>query len=340
MKFSIIIPLYNKAAYIVSTIESVLAQTFTDFEVIVIDDGSTDSGPELVAAIKDPRLSLVRQANAGVSVARNRGISLARGEWVAFLDADDRHHPDYLATLLLAHEAYPQADTIATGFFNVFDTEDASPPPWPAPSAALEIELVIDLPRRWMISATLSTSAVAVRTSRLQLMQPCFMPGESYGEDLDLWFRLAEHSPVALARTPLMAYRCAAVGSLTIIHSSIVRPAFLERMRARALSGAMSAPQRKSALWFLAQQELTLARHAVAAGDRLKGFLCLMRGTRVVTGKRWWVTAAMVFIFSPKRVKSWQRWRTRPDHGLESSLEGSPAQGEPAARPPQTPART
>ena len=324
MKFTIVIPLYNKAAYVVSTIESVLAQTFSDFEVIVIDDGSTDSGPELVAAIKDPRLSLVRQANAGVSAARNRGISLARGEWVAFLDADDRHHPTYLATLLLAHEAYPHADTIATGFFNVFATEEISPPAWAACPAELKVELVTDLPRRWMVSATLSTSAVAARTSRLQSMQPCFMPGESYGEDLDLWFRLAEHSPVALARLPLMAYRCAAAGSLTAIHSATGRPAFLNRMLSRALSGSMSAAQRKSALWFLAQQELTLARHAVATGDRWEGFLGLMRGTRVVTGKRWWATAVMVFLFSPKWVKSWQSWRTRPGcQGPEGSAEDS-----------------
>jgi Glycosyl transferase family 2 len=314
MKFSIVIPLYNKAAYISSTIESVLAQTFTDFEVIVIDDGSTDSGPELVVAVKDPRVSLIRQANAGVSVARNLGISLARGDWVAFLDADDRHHPAYLATLLLAHQAYPAADTIATGFFDVPDTHDAQSLVWPVAPIVPEIELVTDLPRRWMISATLSTSAVAARASRLQSMQPCFMPGESYGEDLDLWFRLAEKAPVALARAPLMAYRCSVAGSLTAIHSVAGRPAFLDRMRARALSGSMSIKQRKSALWFLAQQELTLSRHALTTGDRLQGLRCLMRGMRVITGKRWWVTAVMVVAFSPKRVKSWQLWRTRPEN--------------------------
>ena len=81
MKFSIVIPLYNKATYIRSTIESALAQSFTDFEVIVVDDGSTDGGAEQVAALTDPRLTLVRQTNAGVSAARNQGIAFLYDYW-------------------------------------------------------------------------------------------------------------------------------------------------------------------------------------------------------------------------------------------------------------------
>ena len=87
--FSIIIPLYNKAKYIENTIQSVLKQTFKNFEVIVVDDGSTDDGPEKVGLISDCRIRLIRKENGGVSSARNRGIAEARGENIAFLDADD-----------------------------------------------------------------------------------------------------------------------------------------------------------------------------------------------------------------------------------------------------------
>lgn len=93
---SVILPLYNKAAYIERSLASVLEQSYAGFEAIVVDDGSTDNGPALVNRIRDPRLRLVTQANAGPGAARNRGVELAAGPLVAFLDADDAWHADYL----------------------------------------------------------------------------------------------------------------------------------------------------------------------------------------------------------------------------------------------------
>ncbi len=311
MKFSIVIPLYDKAPYINSTIDSVLAQTWTDFEVIVVDDGSTDGGAELVGFMNDPRVRLVRQANAGVSAARNHGISLAQGEWVAFLDADDWHHPNYLATLAWTQIRFPEADTVATDYLPVPDTLAMWPPRWPEMPAAPEIELIKDLPRRWMASPTLCTSAVSVRRARLLQMQPCFPPGESHGEDLDLWFRLAEQAPVALAHAPLMAYRLAAPGSLSSGHAALAMPPFLERMRQRALSGTMPPLQRNSSLWLVAQHQITLARLALAAGSRREGWAWLINARRAASGKRWWLTAAMALLMPGPLVRSWQQWRQR-----------------------------
>src|SRR5262249_7159571 len=88
LRVSIITPLYNKAPYIRRTLDSVAAQTFRDFELIVVDDGSTDGGERLVADYVDERVRLIRQPNAGPGAARNRGIAEARGELLAFLDAD------------------------------------------------------------------------------------------------------------------------------------------------------------------------------------------------------------------------------------------------------------
>ena len=311
IKFSIIIPLYNKAAYIISTLDSVMAQTFTDFEVIVVDDGSSDGGDQLVAALTHPRLRVVRQANAGVSVARNQGITMARGEWVVFLDADDWHHPNFLATLLSAQKTYPEADTVATAFVSVPDIADQWPPLWAFSETPATFEIITDLPRRWMLGPTFFTSSVAVKTSRLKKMQPCFAPGESYGEDLDLWFRLAEQAPVALAHVPMAAYRVEVMGSLTMTYTTLELPPFFQRMRARALSGAMTAAQRSSALWFIAQQEVTLGRDALVLGKRLQSLRCLVRGRHAASGRRWWLTAAMTLLLPGSLVKIWQRWRIR-----------------------------
>jgi len=314
MKFSVLIPLYNKAPYIRETLGSVLAQTCTDFEIIVIDDGSSDGSADIVEALAVPGLRLVRQANAGVSAARNRGIALARGQWVAFLDGDDLYHPAHLAGLLAAQQACPQADMVGTDYLPVPDRREMWPPAWPdtaGKEVEPRVEVISDLPRRWMRAPSLCTSSVAIRTTRLQEMQPCFAPGESHGEDLDLFFRVGEISPIALTRTPLVAYRVAVRGSLTAHNPVLAMPPFLQRMHARALSGALSGPQRRSSLWLVAQYQVSLARDAIAHGKRRAGLNWLLQGCRAATSKRWWVTAAMALFFPGQLVRGWQHWRLR-----------------------------
>lgn len=96
MFISVIIPLFNKQDYIIRSINSVLMQTHSDFELIVVNDGSTDNSRQIVESINDPRLNLITQSNGGVSKARNTGVKAARARWVAFLDADDEYMPDFL----------------------------------------------------------------------------------------------------------------------------------------------------------------------------------------------------------------------------------------------------
>lgn len=117
MRVSVIIPLFNKAPYIERALASVTSQTFSDFELIVIDDGSTDSGPDLVKAFSDPRIRLITQANAGPGGARNRGLSEALGELVAFLDADDEWLPGFLSESVRLLDEHHDAAAVTSGYF-------------------------------------------------------------------------------------------------------------------------------------------------------------------------------------------------------------------------------
>lgn len=113
---SVIIPLYNKENEVSRAIKSVLSQTFVDFEVIVVNDGSTDKGPDIVKSISDPRIRIIDQPNAGVSAARNRGIFEAQAGLIAFLDADDEWEPDFLETIMRLRDKFPSCEVFATNY--------------------------------------------------------------------------------------------------------------------------------------------------------------------------------------------------------------------------------
>jgi glycosyltransferase involved in cell wall biosynthesis len=115
LRISVIVPLFNKANYVARAIRSILAQTLTEFELLVVNDGSTDGGEQVVATFTDPRIRLLHQPNAGPGAARNRGLAEARGEYVAFLDADDEWLPEYLASGIRILDNVPEAASVTCG---------------------------------------------------------------------------------------------------------------------------------------------------------------------------------------------------------------------------------
>lgn len=115
-KISVVVPLLNKGPYIENALQSVLKQTFQNFEVIVIDGGSTDNGPDIVKSFNDERIMLFKQIGTGVSTARNQAVGNSKADLIAFLDADDEWMPLHLETILKLIEKFPQAGIYTTAY--------------------------------------------------------------------------------------------------------------------------------------------------------------------------------------------------------------------------------
>lgn len=191
MKYSVVIPLYNKQRYIKSTLQSVLAQTYTDYEVIVVDDGSTDASLQEAERMQSDKIRVLHQENQGVAVARNTGIENAAGEYIAFLDADDKWNPSYLEEIDKIVRKYPQSDIFVSAYeVDLGNGKKNLSEQMPAQDGCL--------PSYW---ATLSskydfvwTSATTIRKSAL-VQVGLFRPGEKIGQDLDMWARVARNNP-------------------------------------------------------------------------------------------------------------------------------------------------
>jgi len=128
--FTIIIPTYNRASTISKPIDSMISQTFTDWELIIVDDGSTDATKEIIETYKEPRIRYVWQENQERSAARNHGISLAMGEWICFQDSDDEYLPNHLAILKSGIEKFQNYDVFRTGLLLYKDNKLFSKPPF------------------------------------------------------------------------------------------------------------------------------------------------------------------------------------------------------------------
>lgn len=203
MKFSVIIPLYNKAPYVCKALESVCAQTYRDYELIVINDGSTDNSAivadEYLKATDGIDYKIINQPNAGVSAARNNGVAASHGDYVAFLDADDWWEPTYLERMAQLIIDYPDAGLYACNY--VYYKPGKT-------HVALNIPTgYINYPKAYYES-----NAMPIWTGAAMI--PCqvydemggFPFGIKLGEDFLLWSKIALHYPVAFLNEPLAYY--------------------------------------------------------------------------------------------------------------------------------------
>ncbi len=208
MKFSVIIPLYNKAPYVAKAVGSVLAQTFTDFELVIVDDGSKDNSAQIAEKTIEghDNCRLIRQENAGVSVARNNGVALSHGEYLCFLDADDWWASTFLEEMSKLIEEFPDAGIYGTGYTIVNETKRKT--------RVAPIGVDGDFEKDYISYCQVyaKTLAIPLWTGAVCIPKPIFdemkgfPKGIKLGEDFLLWIRIALKYKVAFLNKALAYY--------------------------------------------------------------------------------------------------------------------------------------
>jgi hypothetical protein len=209
MKISIIVPLYNKRPYVRQTLDSIARQSFRDWEAIVVDDGSTDGGAEIVAAYPDPRFRLIRQANAGPGAARNRALAEARGVFAAFLDADDRWLPEYLETTLAVLDCRDAAPSAVSCGYVEYPKGISREPMWRKRGIREGVQSVTaNLPGMQLsyLLAYMSSWSTVARAETVRRWGGFHEQGCRFGEDAVLWLKVLLNEPVHFLLRPLALF--------------------------------------------------------------------------------------------------------------------------------------
>jgi glycosyltransferase involved in cell wall biosynthesis len=197
-KISVIIPLLNKGSYIARAINSVLHQTIQNFDIIVIDGGSQDDGPNIVEDFNDPRIYFLVQTGKGVSNARNEAVNYSKNEFIAFLDADDEWMPNHLETILRLIEKCPEAGMFTTAWKKTAEGKTRwanykyiPKPPWEG--------LLPDYFKSGALGSSPVWTSVVVIPRKIFHEMGGFPEDYWFGEDLDLFGKIALKYPVAFS---------------------------------------------------------------------------------------------------------------------------------------------
>jgi Glycosyl transferase family 2 len=264
---SVIMPVYNAERFVAQAVASVLAQTFQDFELLIIDDGSTDHSLAQVTQFGSVKVRCLRTpTHAGASQARNLGLAQAQGQFIAFLDADDVAKPDRLQKQIDFLAQHPNVGLLGTWADVIDEVGQLAPRQWtfsPEPSAHLPVNLLFH--NRFILSS------VMLRAELVQAEQ--FDPQFQLAEDYDLWVRLARRTACAILPERLVGYR--AVQGLS-----------------HQRAGEMTANTRQIVRRQLAELGLTVTEEALGQHIRL-GKLELETGLAALQASAQWLAQLM-----------------------------------------------
>ena len=204
-RFSVIIPVYNKGKQLSKTIESVLQQCFSDFEIIIVNDGSTDASESIIKSFKDSRIHYIKQKNQGVSVARNTGIKAANTDYIALLDSDDLWKEDYLEKIDALIDGYPKQYVFATVCI-IESRGKMYKPTYSVSNLSPDKSYILPYFASSYINTILTSSSTVVHKEVFNKIG-YYDPALVKGEDTDFWIRLGLAYTVVFLNTPLATYR-------------------------------------------------------------------------------------------------------------------------------------
>jgi glycosyltransferase involved in cell wall biosynthesis len=200
--FSIVIPVYNKEKFVAKTIESVLSQTFTDYEIIIVNDGSTDQSEAKISTFKDNRIQYYSKKNEGVALARNFGIEKATADYICFLDADDFWDPAFLETMQRYSSELPEQKVFAAAI-EIETKNKTIPAHYSIPSTSdFEIVNFFDASQK---ECALWTSSVCIHKSVFEKVGD-FDTKIKHGEDTEFWIRIGLQFPIVFISKILARY--------------------------------------------------------------------------------------------------------------------------------------
>jgi glycosyltransferase involved in cell wall biosynthesis len=299
MIITVVIPLYNKEFSVQRAIRSVLAQTYPDFELIIIDDGSTDRSFEIASEIADSRIRIIYQENRGVSSARNRGVAEASADLVAFLDADDEWHPEFLESIIMLITQFPDADVFGSSYYIQNNKGELTLPP---SSTLFKEDWKGLIPNYLEIINTgylFNSSSVAVKKQALERIDG-FPVGVKYGEDVDTWIRLSLRSEIAHINKPMSIIYQQKAGNRACLLERNPWDSFypVEELKHYLKSDEIRENQRQSVVEFIAKHDLPLAQTHLFYGNTEKAreliFSC--GPTKKYIIKKYWL---MFCVFIP-----------------------------------------
>jgi glycosyltransferase involved in cell wall biosynthesis len=265
-------PLHDKREFVVRAVNAVLGQTWRDLELVVVDDGSTDGGADLLATIADPRLRVMRTERRGPGAARNTGARNSRAPWIAFVDADDEWHPTFLEKALAA--ARSAAETVLV-FCDVYARGQA---PRRLKIGSGTLNDYFEARMRYRVAV--SSSSNLIRAEHFAAIGG-FPEDFRYAEDIETWLRLSCRGPFYFIAEPLCVIEAGAARTIARGAHPLERVAGLQRLfdsfAALERSGAMRPEHVPACRRFMQHQRGRQALHLAAAGRRLQALQLLSR---------------------------------------------------------------